>query len=51
MPKIEDKDREEIARLISEGYTSGILDDEGDDEYAVLPKRIAWSLDMNVFAR
>ena len=39
--EINDLDREEIARLITEGNTSGILDSEG--------YRITWNLDMEKF--
>ena len=40
--EINDNDRAEIARLISEGNTSGRLDcDEG--------KHITWSVDMDVW--
>ena len=41
-----DAQREEIARLIKEGYTSGRLDDEQEDgscEY------VAWELTSNIW--
>ena len=39
--ELTDLDREQIARLITEGYTSGILD---SDTY-----RISWDLTTNKF--
>lgn len=42
LQEINDEDRAEIARLIANGNTSGILDSEG--------YRITWSVDMEKFA-
>lgn len=39
-----DRDREEIARLIKEGFSSGILDDEENGG-----KKIVWELKINIF--
>lgn len=39
--EINDEDRAEIARLVANGNTSGILDGEGT--------RISWSIDMEKF--
>jgi hypothetical protein len=45
--EIDDHDREEIARLIKEGNTSGIIDQE---EYEGEPSyRVAWELKVNKF--
>lgn len=41
LAEVNDIDREEIARLVKEGNTSGILDSEG--------YRISWSLDIEKF--
>ena len=41
LEEVNDLDREEIARLVKEGYTSGILDSEG--------YRIIWSLSTEKF--
>lgn len=38
---ITDADREEIGKLVSEGYTSGILDRDG--------ARISWNLNADIF--
>lgn len=40
-PEVADDELHEIARLIQEGYTSGILDSEG--------YRVSWSLKMDKF--
>lgn len=47
--ELSDIDREEIARLIVEGCTSGILDNEGDEQSKGKPFRITWKLEANKF--
>lgn len=44
-------DLEEIARQIVAGNTSGNLDDEGDEELGIRPKRISWDLNVESFER
>lgn len=51
-PELYQQDREEIARLIMEGYTSGILDREGewiDEEEKTPDARISWNLSTEIF--
>lgn len=44
--ELNDTDRAEIARLIKDGATSGILDSEDEDGN---PTRIDWGLNTNKF--
>lgn len=53
--ELSDLDLEEIARLIRDGMTSGIIDGEEQEERsdgaftAINPYRISWSLTTNKF--
>lgn len=43
---VNEADREELARLIKEGYTNGRLDSQTDDGKQ---KYIAWELELNAW--
>ena len=49
MKELNDRDRGEIARSIKEEFTSGILDDEGEEgDEENTAKRITWRLDVEI---
>lgn len=47
--ELSDLDKQEIARLITDGYTGGIIDSEGDDESKNKSYRISWDLKFEKF--